>query len=346
MDPFHFACPHCSSRLRVREKLYVGRQVDCPECGDTLLIVDRAGELAVERVERRPQAAPADGKPLLTGEPETVGKNAGTAAGQRVPAASTPRGTGAAVAEPIAAPPARAIAQRIFASGRRAAIILGACVALIAILLAIHHFVRSPESTGGSEKSSLEVAADPGVPGAKNASDDGTLPPGIGRPTPSADNDQDDGHDTGIATVDQSAPDDSERGTSGDGALPLAGNSAFEGEPVADDRPIDPDFAPEPPAEPVRKIDLAVSLKQPIARFDQPRSKPLEEILVSVAEMAGARVTVDRDELGPAAARLAEPMALKLENTTVGEILSGLLHPAGLSYRIEGERLRVVRANE
>src|SRR5262249_5999705 len=29
----------------------------------------------------------------------------------------------------------------------------------------------------------------------------------------------------------------------------------------ADQRPIDPEFAPEPPVEPVRKFDLAVSLK-------------------------------------------------------------------------------------
>jgi hypothetical protein len=149
-----------------------------------------------------------------------------------------------------------------------------------------------------------------------------------------------------LTNGDETASDNSDAGRTGDDGLPPAGAGGLEGEPLAEERPIEPEFAPEPPAQPVRKIDLAVSLKQPIAKFDQPRSKPLEEILVSVAEMAGARVTVDRDELGPAAARLAEPVALKLENTTVGDILIGLLHPAGLSYRIEGDRLRVVRANE
>src|SRR5207244_4388723 len=86
-------------------------------------------------------------------------------------------------------------------------------------------------------------------------------------------------------------------------------------------RPIDPEFAPEPPAP--RKIDLAVSLRQPIARFDQPKSKPLADVLVGVAEMAGAQIAIDRAELGPAGAHLAEPVALKLENTTVGDILTG-----------------------
>jgi hypothetical protein len=132
----------------------------------------------------------------------------------------------------------------------------------------------------------------------------------------------------------------------GDGAANLESehdDQAGEIEIAAEDRPIEPEFAPEPLAPPVRKVDLTVSLKQPIARFDQPRSKPLEEVLTSVAEMAGARIAFDRDELGPAAARLAEPTALKLENTTVGDILSGLLRPAGLAYRIEGDHLRVIR---
>jgi hypothetical protein len=108
-----------------------------------------------------------------------------------------------------------------------------------------------------------------------------------------------------------------------------------------DNQPLDPEFAPEPAAS--RKIDLALSLRQPILRFDQPRSKPLEEVLASVAEMAGARITFDRDELGPAAARLSEPMALRQDDTTVGEILTGLLRPLGLAWRIEGDHLRLVR---
>jgi hypothetical protein len=113
-----------------------------------------------------------------------------------------------------------------------------------------------------------------------------------------------------------------------------------------DNRPIDPEFAAEqvPPA--ARRIDLAVSLKQPIVRFDQPKSRPLSEVLTGVAEMAGARIDFDRDKLGPAAARLAEPVALKLDDTTVGDILTGLLHPAGLSFRVEGDHMKLVPRGE
>src|SRR5258708_8519263 len=53
MDPFHFACPHCTSPLRVREKLLVGRQVECPECGQALVIVERAGKLLAEAAAQK-----------------------------------------------------------------------------------------------------------------------------------------------------------------------------------------------------------------------------------------------------------------------------------------------------
>jgi hypothetical protein len=138
--------------------------------------------------------------------------------------------------------------------------------------------------------------------------------------------------------------DESEPGEPGDRPSLLAGPNdppdPDEDTGAPANRPIDPEFAPEPPAP--RKIDLAVSLKQPIARFDQPKSKPLADVLVGVAEMAGAQIAIDRAELGAAGAHLAEPVALKLENTTVGDILTGLLRPAGLAYRVEGDHLKVI----
>jgi hypothetical protein len=112
---------------------------------------------------------------------------------------------------------------------------------------------------------------------------------------------------------------------------------------VADkEPPIEPVFAPEASVPAVRKIDLNESLRQPIVRFDQPRSKSLAEVVTAVAEMAGAKIEYDREELGSAGAHLAEPVALRLEQTTVGDILTGLLRPAGLAYRVEGDHLRVV----
>lgn len=158
------------------------------------------------------------------------------------------------------------------------------------------------------------------------------------------------------AKADGLSLDESEEGEPGDRPSLLAGDAGADASDddeesgssklAEDNRPLDPEFAPEPELPAAKKIDLAVSLKQPILRFDQPKSKPLSEVLTGVAEMAGAQIDFDRDKLGPAAAHLAEPVSLKLDNTTVGDILTGLLRPAGLAYRVEGDHLKLVLRGE
>jgi DNA-directed RNA polymerase subunit RPC12/RpoP len=319
MDPFHFSCPHCSSRLRVREKLYVGRQVDCPECGDKLLIVDREGDLGVERVERRP----ADKKGVAAKDSGATAVVAAASAGTSTPGLPVP-------------PPGRL--QWFLADRRRSLVALGAAAAVsVALIAVIVHSGRS----GATDVTDSPVADDSGD--ADDLAEGRAAMAAKDVPGDKSKRSRPDDHDPLVADESRADnPIDTENGDAS-GIMELAG-AGDDDLLDADQRPIDPEFAPEPPLEPVRKIDLAVSLKQPIARFDQPRTKPLEEVLVSVAEMAGARIAFERDELGPAAARLSEPMALRLENTTVGGILEGLLHPAGLSFRIEGDHLRLVPA--
>jgi hypothetical protein len=312
MDPFHFSCPHCSSRLRVREKLYVGRQVDCPECGDTLLIVDRAGDLGVERVERKP------------GE-----QKAATASDSAAPADVTTPG--------LHLPPASRL-QWFLADRRRPLFALGAAAVLVVAMIAVIAHSGRSGATDVTDISADDETADAGdVADGRSAVEAQDVPGKKSKPGGSGD------HDPLVA--DDSRAGDPEESDETDTSVMRELSGVGDDDVLdADHRPIDPEFAPEPPVAPVRKIDLAASLKQPIARFDQPRTRPLEEVLMSVAEMAGARIAYDRDELGPAGARLSEPMALRLENTTVGGILEGLLHPAGLSFRIDGDHLRVVPA--
>jgi hypothetical protein len=549
MDPFHFACPHCSSRLRVREKLLVGRHIDCPECGDLLVIVERPDGLGVERIDRPPANAAA----II----RTKEIAAGTTTTRAAPAENDARPAGGGRSTgtetfPALASPAGRFSESILWRRRHSFVALAVAGVLFAATLVMVFFPRSDESPvdagGNGDSSNIDVAD---VPGAAELSQDAApavpqgeveirfskigdalfehiaaekaFPPAIvqeraipvenrlgwlavladrldddsapaplwNRPWNDPRNESfvrrrlsafqnpliaqltgDDGypaaHFAGISGVGADAAkldprdaragifnnhratrveeirdgasntllvmgvrehlgswaaggsstvrgldrepyvngpdgfgtgsaesmlvlladgsvktigagmdprllrrmaakadglplDESEPGEPGDRPSLLAGEIAGDGgrdatrdDPPLDvaggrekldfnDRPIDPEFAPEHFAEPVPKIDLAVSLKQPIARFDQPRSKPLEDVLVSVAEMAGTRIMFDAVELGPAAARLAEPMALRLENTTVGDILRGLLRPAGLTFRIEGDHLRLVR---
>jgi hypothetical protein len=558
MDPFHFACPHCSSRLRVREKLLVGRQIDCPECGDLLVIVERSDGLGVERIERPPAAA--------TPSPRDKEQAVEPAATRGVPAAKRDRptnaggstGTGTETFAALAPPQENRFPdgiRRILRQRRYSFVALALAAALVAIALAIVFYPRSDESpadlAGGREPQQNDLLPDQPTPGdvdegaapdrprdevelrlskigdalfehiaaeqafppaivqertipaenrlgwmavlADRLDDDSAPAPLWNRPWNDPRNEGfvrrrlsafqnpfiaqltgDDGypasHYAGISGVGADAArldphdaragifnnhrptrvdeirdgasntllvmgvrehlgswaaggtstvrglarepyvngpdgfgtgaadsmlvlladgsvktiaagmdprllrrmaakadglplDESEPGEPGDRPSLLAGDAQVAG--AADgsrddlpaevagnagsrekldlnDRPLNPEFAPEHFAQPVPKIDLAVSLKQPIARFDQPRTKPLEDVLLSVAEMAGTRITFDAAELGPAAARLSEPMALKLENTTVGDILRSLLRPAGLTFRIEGDHLRLM----
>ncbi|MBI3860404.1 MAG: DUF1559 domain-containing protein [Planctomycetia bacterium] len=540
MEPFHFACPHCRSPLRVREKLYVGRHVDCPECGQTLRIIETRDGMGAERSERPPET-PAAVTPRTPNALQQPGRDAtaAPAAGKQQATAAVPPTTSAARASPEPGnKPARRRRPLVIVVGVIviAGLACGAAVYFkstggnpqIAVAPQIPPIAgpeRPPEGAGGpalpeagvqqqkppaqSElegrlskigEQLLEIAeAERGFPPGTaineqivpenrlswiaqlaHRNDAGSAPdPVWNDPWNSPRNDAfvrrrlpefqnpaipaligDDGypatHFVGVAGVGANAArldrrsaragvfgydrrtrledirdgasntllvlgvrdqlgswgaggpatvrglarepyvngpdgfgtgpadsmdalmadgrvisisgkvdprimrrmaamadgyplDDSEPGEPGDRPSLLAGEPAEVDDetPEAADvaeraRPIDPEFAPEPVVAAVRKIDLNVSLKQPIARFDQPRSKSLADVLTGVAEMAGTQIAYDREELGAAAAHLAEPVALRLENTTVGDILTGLLRPAGLAYRIEGDHLRLV----
>jgi hypothetical protein len=58
MDPFHFTCPHCGAHLKTRDRLSVGRKVNCPECHRPFGIVQTPGGLATEKHEPPAPAAP------------------------------------------------------------------------------------------------------------------------------------------------------------------------------------------------------------------------------------------------------------------------------------------------
>jgi hypothetical protein len=512
MDPFHFACPHCSAPLRVRDKLYVGRHVDCPECKQSLRIVETKEGLGIERLER---VAPATNSPAglapavsqldpgaprpdssvrtsrrrlliatsvvgisivcavivhyISGNTETGSVDQLAVADQNDgPQIAKEPNPPADVPPQNDQPPRTELEQRLSHLGQRlldvaatdgsfpagTVPILGIPaenrLSWMALLVESDDPASAPDPvwdrpwnapqnepfvrrrlTGFQNSAIAELTGEDGYPashfvgvagvgpdaarldhrsaragifgynrrtrlkdipdGASNtlmvlgvrdqlgswaAGGPATVrgltrepyingPDGFGTGSADAmDALLADGHVMSInsqidprilrrmaAKADGFTLDDPDTGEPGDRPVLLVDALADDGEgsgepephPLAEnDRPITPEFAPEPAPPAVKKIDLAVSLKQPILRFDQPRSKPLAEVLVSVAEMAGTTIVYDRDELGSAAAHLQEPMALKLERTTVGDILTGLLRPAGLAYRVDGDHLRLV----
>src|SRR5262245_60646996 len=100
MDPFHFVCPHCSSRLRVREKLLVGRHIDCPECRRTMLIVNGQDGLGVEPVETKPAAPASKGSKAPAASTLTVNVDRTPDAAKSASATTTARNDAVVASEP------------------------------------------------------------------------------------------------------------------------------------------------------------------------------------------------------------------------------------------------------
>jgi hypothetical protein len=77
-------------------------------------------------------------------------------------------------------------------------------------------------------------------------------------------------------------------------------------------------------------------------RYELPRGKPLADWLPELAELVGAPIRFDAAELGGSAAGLKAPVQLRLENTTVGDILADLLKLGGLAYRVEIDHIQII----
>lgn len=72
MSPGHCSCPECGTTLRVRDRSFVGRQIECPECRVKLQIgQDQDRQLVAERVKvekvRKPVASLASSKAIRAG---------------------------------------------------------------------------------------------------------------------------------------------------------------------------------------------------------------------------------------------------------------------------------------
>ena len=52
MQEYQFPCPYCSANLRLRDRHYLGQQIECPDCGQQIVIIqDMTGLLAAVKPE-------------------------------------------------------------------------------------------------------------------------------------------------------------------------------------------------------------------------------------------------------------------------------------------------------
>ena len=314
MDPLQFACPHCNARLRVRDKLYVGRTVACPECRERLVVVQDQKRTGVT-IERVAAVAPVEAPVGARSESHR----------EAVISTDTSLGKQSSVG-----PPQLKIEKSAW--WRRPLAIAGGVAALVVIILVIAIALHENAPDGSDSQADRSVS-------------DGSRNPPVENPASDV---------TGIDSVKSEIElqvAESELSTAltpGDDAdeSPQAAMPPADAEDDAESDESPTAVAavePPPPVAPEQqRIEVARSLEQRIVRFDQPGTRTLAEVLTVVGEMLGSPIDLNRENLGALETRLDSPSPLKVEKTTLGEILNGLLKPAGLTYRIEANRIMLV----
>ncbi|MBI5758262.1 MAG: hypothetical protein HZA46_07080 [Planctomycetales bacterium] len=110
--------------------------------------------------------------------------------------------------------------------------------------------------------------------------------------------------------------------------------------PNAEAKPAEP----PPPPKPAR--DITAALNQPLLRFEQVEPIPLRQMLRQLEELIGTRFVIDDEQRPRVEPKLNTPVKLRLQRTTVGDVLRATLHQAGLTFRIEADVIQVLREDE
>lgn len=374
------SCPHCAAALRVKDRMFVGRQVGCPDCGGPIRIVAKGPrEFDVEKVE----------------QPTTENGNRGAGEQQ----AGEPSPIRGRVSTQIIRPLKRlgsrlsALRSRLIQWGKAVATPAGAAWTAAAtgtiVLLLLLRPSAPPaiKGTGQPINSTPRSNSTPGVGGTEVGAASGSETPDGTSDQPNEPGALATGPDNGGSTHDgigKSEGSDPEAGTPGDAQQPAVrsqqrpggrrpdpspGGPARRGRshgffgqhhedaatrPAADGPSPAPVDAPAPDPEKLKlaqanstePVDVASALKQPIRRFEQLRPAAFRDVLLLVEEMAGVPIRYDPKD-GRQAKRDAEDVferkvSFKLENTTVGEILDTLLAQVGFSYKIEADGIRLL----
>ncbi len=132
-----------------------------------------------------------------------------------------------------------------------------------------------------------------------------------------------------------------------DGAAPKPGDDPTlpANQPDAP-KPVANNLPPEPPPVPVPEVPknetvetIEARLKQKLARFDQAKPVPFVKLLDVLEDLAGVSIVWDLETVDDK--QLQKTVTLKLQQTTVGEILDALLKQVGLSRHIADGRIEL-----
>lgn len=107
-----------------------------------------------------------------------------------------------------------------------------------------------------------------------------------------------------------------------------------------------PDRPPVVAEIPPERINVVGALKQPIQQFHLQKPLPVRELLMLVDEMVPVPIQYKAAERDLGSEVFDKPISLKLDNTSVGDILKAILAEAELDYRIGINEIHVVKAGQ
>jgi hypothetical protein len=309
------SCPDCGTILRIRDRSFAGRTIDCPEChADLLIEIDENRTYSARHAptEQKPGSAPQL-----------------AAAAARVHVALVQR-----LASAAKSPLMLAWAIGIGLTAFFAIVTLRPTVRFQPKPVARLQMPASadPESSKTEESEKRPPSTSASI--ASDASDASDHSPTTEASLPETTTKTEKPMPVGTPTENTSKPD----------SVPPLPLTTTPTPPVAIAPPATPAIAPpKPEPPPPVKIDVESKLKQRLVAYKQ--TKPVSEVIETIKEMLGVPIDFDIDELGRK--NLDKPVTIELEDTTVGGVLNAVLDGAGWRFVIEdnGIRLKPRRAD-
>ncbi len=303
MSPGQCSCPECGTTLRVRDRSFVGRVIDCPDCRVKLTItLDDARSLVAERAKAEPVPKPAP-----------RWKSPGS-------------GFGSTLRDKIGG-----IAQSPLALAWALAIGLTAFAAILMLRPAVRF--RTPTSTG-EQSPSLAVATPADGQTSPENKPKYDAPDPLPQESPSqavANLNQTPNESVAGTTIPEITP-------APIPSVPPDMTPADKPHKVVTVPAVTPDTNPKPAPVAV-KIDVDALLKQRFQKIETNRPQSRLQMIELVEELLGAPIRYDRDELGEK--NLERTISINLETTTLGGVLKIIVESAGWEYVVEDTGLRL-----
>lgn len=332
-----FSCPHCQITLRSNKRLTAGRTTDCPDCGKAMTL-DRAADGSMTA---SPSAA-------ATSQPSTENATANPRWSARLLTLKQIASNPVVVAWTVAIGGTLMLLIAIMPEEDRPATdaLRTDQVAQQSTQPIDAHTSQEPARPAQMANAETSVAPDTQQPSPPT---DAGLPHQVNNPPATA--------PPVDLTQAQNASGNGERKPPVDVIPANPVNPSAEQPNTVGNNTAAPDKAPannaapdkapannipaNNAAKPQPAIDIAARLEQPILEFDQTKPLELSQHIAQLEEFIGAPVRFDAALQAESPLALKQKIGLKLNNTTVGDILSGIVSRADLAYEIRDDHILI-----